>query len=153
MSGWLLFSVVIPVLYAAHAPSQQLIRPEDQQTRLTGIIKLVHDYGPPGYGEDPKHDAHVSYWAIVPPAPVNFVCTPEKQKSAETDCAPAKRINLYFPGLEPKKLNELPAARWNGHKVIVTGILHRADTAGEMTPIYMDVTSIAAATEEHPQKR
>ncbi len=129
------------------------MKPEDQQTTVTGTIKLVHDYGPPGYGEDPKHDAHVTYWAIVPPVPVNLTCTPDEQKFAETDCAPAKRINLYFPGLELKKLNELPAAKWNGRKVMVTGKLHRADTVGEMTPIYMDVTSIATAPEEDPQKR
>ena len=148
-------SLSIAILASCAVPtvSQQTIKPEDQQTTLTGTIRLIHDYGPPGYGEDPKHDSHVRYWAIVPSFPVNFACSPEKQKFAETDCAPAKRINLYFPGLELKKLDELPAAKWNGREVIVTGELHRADTAGEMTPIYMDVTSIAAAAKEDPKKR
>ena len=126
---WCLFPLAALLICSLRVFPQQLIKQEDQQTTLAGTIKLVHDYGPPGYGENPKHDAHVSYWALVPPTPVNFPCTPEKPKFADTDCAPAKRINLYFAGFELKRLNELPAAKWNGQQVIVEGKLHLADNA------------------------
>lgn len=53
-------------------------------------------------------------------------------------------MKLFFPGLALERLNELPAARWKDRQVVVVGKLHRADTAGEMTPIYFDVTSISA---------
>jgi hypothetical protein len=59
-------------------------------------------------------------------------------------------MKLFFDGLELKKLNELPAAKWKDHRVIVIGKLHRADTAGEMTPIYIDVTSISAPNGASP---
>jgi hypothetical protein len=55
----------------------------------------------------------------------------------------AKRMKLFFDGLELKKLSELPPAKWKDRQVVV-GKLHRADTAGEMTPIYIDVASISA---------
>jgi hypothetical protein len=53
-------------LGSAQTP-HQLIEPEDRAISIKGTIRLVHDFGPPGFGEDPKHDAHVSYWAIELP--------------------------------------------------------------------------------------
>jgi hypothetical protein len=133
--------------------SQQVIKPEDQDISLQGTIRLIHGFGPPGYGEDPKHDAHVSYWALEVPIPVNTPCTPTKPEYAKDECGPAKRLKLFFNGLELTKLTDLPAAKWKDHPVIVQGKLHRADTVGEMTPIYMDVLkiqgSIPTATTTH----
>jgi hypothetical protein len=139
----LLFSA-FAIACASPSHSQQLIKPEDQQVSVRGTIRLVHDFGSPGYGEDPKHDDHVSYWALEVPVPINTPCTPSKPEYAKDECGPAKRMKLFFEGLELKKLNELPAANWKDHQVTVIGKLHRADTAGEMTPIYMDVTSTSA---------
>jgi hypothetical protein len=136
----LLFVTTMPAL------SQQVIKPEDQEISLQGTIRLIHGFGPPGYGEDPKHDAHVSYWALEVPSPVNVPCTPTKPEYAKDECGPAKRLKLFFNGLELTKLTDLPAAKWKDHQVIVLGKLHRAETAGEMTPIYMDVTEISGAT-------
>jgi hypothetical protein len=128
------------------AHSQQIIKPEGQEIFLQGTIRLIHDYGPPGYGESPKHDAHVSYWALEVPIPINTPCTPTKPEYAKDECGPAKRINLYFDGLGLVKLTDLPAAKWKNLKVIVRGKLHRSDTAGEMTPIYMNVSQINGLT-------
>jgi hypothetical protein len=132
---------------AGKAHCQQLIKPEDQQVSVRGIIRLVHDFGPPGYGEDPKHDARVTYWALEAPIPINTPCTPSSPQDAKYECRPAKRMKLFFNGLELKKLNELPAAKWKDRQVVIAGKLHRADTVGEMTPIYIDVTSISASSE------
>jgi hypothetical protein len=123
---------------------QQLVKPEDQQVSVQGTIRLVHGFGPPDYGEDPKHDAHVTYWALEVPVPINTPCTPSSPQNARYECESAKRMKLFFDGLELKRLSELPAAKWKDRQVVV-GKLHRADTAGEMTPIYIDVTSISAA--------
>ena len=71
-------------------------------------------------------------------------CTPSSPQNSKYECESAKRMKLFFDGLALKKLDELPAAKWKDRQVIVVGKLHRADTAGEMTPIYMDVTSISA---------
>ena len=127
--------------------AQQLIKPENQETSLQGTIRLIHGYGPPGYGEDPKHDARVSYWALEVPVPVNTPCTP----ASDFGCDPAKRLKLFFLNTPPARLNDLPAAKWKDHAVVIVGKLHHADTAGEMTPIYIDVTTISAAPNQKAQ--
>ena len=119
---------------------QQLIKPEGQETTLQGTIRLIHGYGPPGYGEDTKPDAHVTYWALEVPVPVNTPCA-----DSEFGCDPAKRLKLFFPNMALVRLSDLPAAKWKDHAVTIHGKLHHADTAGEMTPIYIDVTSIQGA--------
>jgi hypothetical protein len=139
------FSIAIAIAFllsvtTVPAFSQQLIKPEGQETTLQGTIRLIHGYGPPGYGEDPKHDAHVSYWALEVSVPVNTPST-----DSEFGCDPAKRLKLFFPNMALARLSDLPAAKWKDHAVTIHGTLHHADTAGEMTPIYIDVTSIQGA--------
>jgi len=128
------------------ASSQQVIKPENQDIALMGTIRLIHGFGPPGYGEDPKHDAHVSYWALELTDPVSVPCTPTEPKYAKDECGSARRLKLFFNGLELAKLADLPAAKYRDELVLVRGKLHRADTMGEMTRIYMDVSQIQAPT-------
>ena len=122
----------------------QFVEPEDRDISIEGLVRLIHGYGPPGYGEDPRHDVRVSYWVLETPIPINTPCLPEKAEFAG-NCSGAKRMKLFFQGLELKPLNELPAAKWKDKPVVVRGKIHRADTAGEMTVIYMDVSDIKPA--------
>jgi hypothetical protein len=121
--------------------AQNIQKPENQLISLDGTIRLVHAFGPPGYGETPKRDAHVTYWAIETKQPVAAI-----PNQTDFDCTPAKRLKLFFAGLELLPLMKLPAAKWRDQRVMIEGKIHCADTAGEMTPIYMDVDSIAAVT-------
>jgi hypothetical protein len=123
------------------ANSQQLTKPENQVITLQGTIRLIHGFGPPGYGESPKHDTHVTYWAIETTLPVAAI--PDQK---DFDCIPTKRLKLFFPGLE-QPLMKLPAAKWKDQRVAIKGNIHCADTAGEMTSIYMDVDSIGLVAE------
>jgi hypothetical protein len=126
----------------ACAQAQSLQRPENQPTSLEGTIRLVHDFGPPGYGETPKRDARVTYWAIKTVKPVTVI-----PSQTDFDCIPTKQLKLFFLGLELQPLTKLPAAKWKDRRVMIRGKIHCADTAGEMTSIYMDVDSIGAPTE------
>ena len=121
---------------------QLFLEPEGKTTERIGVIRLVHDHDPSGLEEDRKHDSQVSYWALEVQVPVNVQCTPEKPQWAATDCRSAKPLKLFFAGDELMTLGNLPAAKWKDKRVIVQGQLHRTDTAGEMTPIYMDVEKI-----------
>jgi hypothetical protein len=133
---WVLFMAV------ACVQAQNIRKPENRPISLNGIIRLVHGFGPPGYGETPKHDAHITYWAIETVRPTEAI--PDQ---TDFDCIPTQRLKLFFPGLELQYLNELPAAKWRNQHVTVKGRIHCADTAGEMTLIYMDVDSIGAMKE------
>ena len=129
-------------LATVHAQPHQVMKPEDQNLSLKGTIRLIHDFGPPGYGEDPKHDAQVSYWALEVVPAVNVPCHPSKSEHLKFVCESVSRLNLFFDGMALYRLDDLPAAKWKNRRVIVHGKLHRADTAGEMTPIYMAVSQI-----------
>jgi hypothetical protein len=140
---------VLCLLYLGQdAFCQEVIKHENQEISLQGTIRLIHGYGPPGYGEDPKHDSRVSYWALEVPVPVNTPCT-----ESDFGCDPAKRLKLFFPNIALERLNDLPAAKWKDQVVVIVGKLHHADTAGEMTPIYIDVTNISAAPNQKVQRK
>jgi len=100
---------------------------------------LVHGYGPPGWGEDKKHDARIVYWVIDLPAEINTPCEPERPEFAASECQSAKRLRLIIEA-DDQLLAEAKATQ--GRRAVVTGVLRRQDTAGEITPIYMDVTNI-----------
>jgi hypothetical protein len=123
--------------------AQNIRRPENQPISLEGTIRLVHGFGPPGYGESPKSDAHVTYWAIETIKPVMAI--PDQ---ADFDCIPTKQLKLFFPKSDMlQQLMKLPAAKWKDQHVTIKGKIHCADTAGEMTSIYMDVDSIGRTIE------
>jgi len=122
------------------AGGQTALEPEGKPVALTGRISLVRGYGPPGWGEDPKHDARIVYWVIDLPTAINTPCEPERPERTASDCQSAKRLRLLIEGHD-RLLAEAKATQ--GRRAIVTGILHRQDTAGEITPIFMDVTSIS----------
>jgi hypothetical protein len=141
LSIWRFRPWVLLISIAICVQAQNIQRPENQPISLDGTIRLVHGFGPPGYGETPKHDVHVTYWVIETARPV--VALPNQN---DFDCIPTKRLKLFFPGLALQPLMKLPAARWKDQRVTIKGKIHCADTAGEMTLIYMDVDSIGAFT-------
>jgi len=119
---------------------QTIAKPENQELTLTGVIREVHGYGPPGYGEDKKRDSHITYWALELPRPINLPCTPEKPEWAPTECVSERQPHLFFAESPTGGDLELKAKSLKDSRALVTGVLHRADTAGEITAIYMDVT-------------
>lgn len=120
--------------------AQNLVEPENQRISLEGTIRLLHGFGPPGYGETPNRDARVTYWAIETSRPVKAI-----PAQTDFDCVPTKRMKLFFPRLELQPVMKLPTAKWKDQRVTIRGENHCADTAGEMTSVYMDVNSIEAA--------
>ena len=123
------------------ANAQVIMEPSDRPVALSGTIREVHGFGPPGYGEDKKSDAKVTYLVIELPKPINITCTPERPEWASTDCAAAKRLKLFFFSNSGSDL-ELAAKKIIGRRVVLTGTLKRQDTAGEMTLIIIEVTAI-----------
>ena len=124
------------------AGGQTILEPQNQEVALAGELREVHGYGPPGYGENKKVDTPITYWVLELPNPVNVVCTPEKPQWEADDCKATKRLKLFFPTLPANNGLELKAKAMRGQRVLATGILHRSDTVGEITPIYMNVTEL-----------
>src|ERR1022692_1629726 len=78
--------------------AQTINIPADTELALAGEIRRVHGYGPPGYGEDKKRDARITYWVLELTKPVDVLpCTPERPEWASADCNSTKRLRLFFP--------------------------------------------------------
>jgi hypothetical protein len=138
----LLLLVILSLCTLSHAWGQAIVEPLDRVVALAGEIEEVHGYGPPGYGEDKKRDAKITYWVLVLPTQINILCKPERPEWAAQDCGATDRLRLFFPTTPANNGLDLKAKALKGRKAIVSGMLHRQDTAGEMTPIYMNVTEI-----------
>ena len=135
--------LILAVFTTQAVSQQQLLKPENKEITLTGTIKWIHGYGAPGYGEDPKHDERLTYLTLEVPVLVNVPCTPEKPEWAASDCAATKHFKLFFPDPLHETPVEQATKRLVGHQVVLRGKLHRADTAGEMTRIFMEVTGVS----------
>ena len=124
------------------------MEPADRPVTLSGTIRLIHGYGPPGWGETKKIDQKFTYLVIDLPKPINIPCTPERPEWASSDCAATNRLRLFFSSsrsgdkLEP----EVTANKMIGRLATLTGKLDRRSTVGEMTPIYITITKIEAGT-------
>jgi hypothetical protein len=136
----LLLAIIVGAIF--QASGQTVLEPLNREVALAGELREVHGYGPPGYGENKKVDTPITYWVLELPNLVNTVCTPEKPEWEAEDCKATKRLELFFPTLPANNGLELKAKTMKGHRVIATGILHRSDTMGERTPIYMNVTAL-----------
>jgi hypothetical protein len=136
------FMLAFVLFGTLRAGAQTVLEPENQQVALAGRLRYVHGYGPPGYGENKKVDTLITYWILELPNPVNTICTPEKPEWKEEECGATKTLKLFFPTLPANNGLEVKAKAMKGRRVIATGILRRADTVGEITPSYMDVTEI-----------
>jgi hypothetical protein len=136
------FPLAIVLAAIVGAGGQTVLEPLNRQVALAGELREVHGYGPPGYGENKEMDERIVYWVLELPNVVNTECEPEKPEWRAADCQATKRLKLFFPSLPGNSGLELKAKSMKGHRVIATGILHRSDTRGEITPIYMDVTEL-----------
>jgi len=136
--------VVCGVVLAAFGHAQAPTEPTDRQITLYGVIKEIHAYGPPGFGETPKTDSRVTYLIIQLPKAINTDCTPERPEWKDSDCAATDKIHLYFSMTadgSPSELERL-AGRFKGKRVSVTGKLSRSVSVAQFTPLVLDVTAI-----------
>jgi hypothetical protein len=117
-------------------------QPTDHAISLSGILRIVHGLGPPGYGEDKNVDIKISYWVLDLPFKVTVACTPTRADLADIECGSTSRIRLFFPVEPPDKDLESRARKLIGHKATVTGILQRRTAMIEITPVYMKVADI-----------
>jgi hypothetical protein len=133
---------LINMLGAMPAVGQDLLEPLNQTVSMVGEIREVHGYGPPNYGEDKNEDAAITYMILELANPINTVCKPDRPEWSGDECKATKQVELFFPTLPSDNGIETRARAMVSKRVTVIGTLHRADTMGEMTPIYMDVAEL-----------
>jgi hypothetical protein len=141
------------LLLAASLHAQQpIVEPTDRVVALAGTMRMVHGYGPPGYGEDPRRDVRVSYLAVQLTFKVTTVCTPQLPELQSIQCGATDVLRLVFPiNIEGADLKR-KARTLIGDRVLVTGVLHRQEAMADYTRIYMDVAEVSAIQSESGAK-
>ena len=114
------------------ASAGECLEYEPALVTLKGVVSLKPAYGPPGYGEDPKHDAREDYLALTLDAPVCMRANSElhTEDVAETEI---KAIQLVFRNGEAFR----QAKRWIGMRISVAGSLYHGYTGHHHTTVLL----------------
>jgi hypothetical protein len=104
---------------------------------IGGSVSLMPAYGPPGFGEDPAHDAREDYLAIALDSPVCMKASSKSQTEdiAETDI---RTVQLVFRDSDAFR----QARQWIGKKISVTGGLYHEFTGHHRTAVQLNVGDI-----------
>jgi hypothetical protein len=100
-------------------------------TRLEGRLARAFAYGPPGYGENPKGDAHEHYVIILLDAPL---CTAPRGDEIDEPEHAIRRVQLVYSG-HTKRLR-------SGARIRVTGKLFHAISGHHHTKVLMEVSEL-----------
>jgi hypothetical protein len=109
---------------------------------LSGRILVMQGWGPPNFGEDPEHDAHLSWYQLIA---FDVVCVDsgDPQVPGEDGLRAVRDFQLLYRGTIPPELL--------GRAVVVSGTLIAGVTAYYHTPASIGVTRIAPLrTEQLP---
>ena len=113
---------------------------EPAKAAIQGSMSLKPAYGPPGYGEDPKHDAREDYLAITLDTPICMKANSEPGTVAESEI---KVVQLVFRGSGEFK----HAKQWMGKRVSVAGGLFHGFAGHHHTAVLMKVKEIGQAAQ------
>jgi hypothetical protein len=116
------------------ASAEQCLQYEPVTVAIRGSVSLISAYGPPGFGEDPWHDAREDYLALTFDTPVCVTASskPQTEDVAEGDI---KTVQLVFRNSEAFQ----GAKHWIGKKVSVTGSLYHGFTGHHHTTVLLKV--------------
>jgi len=132
--GRLTWSLVIvgTALLASEADASPCLKYEPVLVTVSGTIAVKQAYGPPGYGEDPKHDTKEKYLLLILTAPLCVDADPGDPLNSEA-ANNVKAIQMFYMPEHP--FNKA----WLGQPVTVTGTLFRAQTGHHRTDVLIEV--------------
>lgn len=113
---------------------------EPAVVQLAGTLRVVPEFGPPNFGEDPETDKRVQIPILVLSDPINVKENAARNVDYEA-LENVSEIQLVFSTRDRPAYSHLV-----GHTVVVTGKLFHAQTAHHYTPLLMDVEAIRRGT-------
>ncbi len=111
---------------------------EPTQSTLHGRLIQKLFYGPPGFGETPKEDAHYIFFVLVLNKPITYFPDPKStfdmEYSSRIDHIDS--IQIIAQRTNPKLFSHV------GQPVTISGTLHFSVLPSEFTPVVLDFTEI-----------
>lgn len=107
----------------AHAAPTTLVADDGSGVTQCGSLRKERHWGPPNFGEDPKHDSRFDTWFLVPKVPVAARYGTEEKvfKQIQLNPRPDKAIT----------------SRSKGHLFEAVGTLHTAVAPSEVMPVVL----------------
>ena len=120
--------------FVSSIAAAECLQYEPVMVAIQGSVSLIPAYGPPGFGEDPRHDAREDYLALTLDTPVCMTASskPQTEDVAEGDI---KAVQLVFPNSEAFRR----AKHWIGRRISVTGSLYHGFTGHHHTTVLLKV--------------
>lgn len=110
------------------------LRYEMPNTAVVGVVKKKLVYGPPGYGEDPKHDKKVEIYLLETEDLNHFAKDP-------TDLTTQDESNIKeFQIIQEK--DGINTERFLNKKVTVMGSFSHSISGGQHTNVILNTTTI-----------
>jgi len=137
-----LFRRLAPVLFcligigfASTAIAADCLRYEPAPVSLTGTIAMKEAYGPPGYGEDPAHDAKEQYPVLILASPICVAGYPDDDMNSKNE-VDQTAVQMVFIGsrLAPQLI---------GQKVTVSGNLFHRSSGHHHTNVLIKISEFA----------
>jgi len=72
------------------------MEPADKPVTVTGALRQLRGYGPPGWGETRKIDTRFTYLVIELAKPLNIPCTSKRPELKSVECRSTKELELFF---------------------------------------------------------
>ncbi len=132
------FTVLHPEFAQEHpGTNTNWVQYAPSKTTLDGKIIVETKLGPPGYGDDPKHDRRVKVYVLRLVAPVNVRGSGEYQTQRNVG-----EIEIFF------RKDSGPDSWQSAHSAIgkpvrVAGELRQSMMGFEYTPVVMDVDELS----------
>ena len=107
---------------------------EPSDVTLIGELIIKEAYGPPNYGEDPKHDKKIAYFVIKLDKPINVKGNPQNELNVDS-----------IKGIKEIQLEPMYEINWKellGKKVIISGKLHEKIFGSDYTDVLIVVNKI-----------
>jgi hypothetical protein len=133
----ILIAIGATFLVSSAALAGECLDYEPAIVTIRGSVSLMPAYGPPGFGEDPEHDAREDYLALTfnPPACTKVGLNSLMENVAEADI---RAIQLVFRNGEEFQ----QAKQWIGETIAVTGSLYHGFTGHHHTAVLLKVSEI-----------
>ena len=122
---------------AIAAPCDNGVDPNGGIIEFSGILHQEREWGPPNFGVNSKTDSQFTAWIVFVGRPI----------PVQGDVGLAGRVQHFVSEIQLEDVRSLVGKKkfqlLDGKMVVATGELWKATTPGDMTPVVMEVKTLA----------
>ena len=138
---WLIFAL-FPCASRSNPTQEARFYYFPQKSTLHGVLKQQKHFGPPGYGETPNKDSHITISVLELALPITVLPQGSDKDTPDSDPSYHVRTVQLFWDHGTDKLRPTSLL---GKNIYVTGVLDERVATGQFTDVTMSVESFRIA--------